>query len=172
MSQKPPHGYDEIVKFYGWDPEKYLVKETGLPNENWHKDHFTLLNLQLSFRLSWSPNQLVSKVLIHKKAMPAFELFFKSMIEENLWESLQPFAGCYAWRTKRSNGNLSMHAFGAAMDFSPFDNPMRNGIVSDWEVGPKPFTMPLEIVELARIAGLKWGGDFDDPMHFQYGTGY
>lgn len=166
---KPPNGYDEIVKFYGWDTEKYLVKETGLPNDNWHKDHFTLMSFPGPMIYN---GRNVTKALIHKKALEPFNGFLKVVEEEGLTKFLNPYAGCYAFRMKRVNHQLSMHSFGAAMDFNPSMNQQRQGIVTDWEIGNKPFAMSLTVVEIARAFDIKWGGDFDDPMHFQYGTGY
>lgn len=42
--------------------------------------------------------------------------------------------------------------------------------VMNFSAGGK--TVNSELVNLFRAHGWKWGGDFGDPVHFQYATGY
>ena len=78
----------------------------------------------------------------------------------------EDYGGCYCDRAIRGSGRfLSMHAFGAALDFRVVQNPL----------GGKPEEgMQKLIVPIFQKHGFTWGGDFarKDPQHFQYASGY
>lgn len=167
---KPPNGFDEIKAFYGWK-DSYLLLD-GTPSASWETENMVLIPLPAPLALSWNKEVNVTKVKLNKACAGYFKNFLEAVHFQGLWHHLNPYGGGYAWRLKRVSHKLSLHAFGGAMDFNPQHNGQIPGTVTDWEVGAKPFAMPLSIVEIARECGIKWGGDFDDPMHFQYGTGF
>ena len=170
---KPPHGYNEIAEFYNWK-DSYLDPTSGNPFPSWELEHMMILSFPIGVKipLSWNKDQSISGVKINKAVLKPFQIFFNAIEQQNFWSFLSPYGGGYTFRRKRVSHMLSLHAFGGALDFNPQHNPMVKGIVSNWEIGAKPFAMDLRIVEIARECGIKWGGDFDDPMHFQYGTGF
>ena len=75
---------------------------------------------------------------------------------------LEEYAGCFNFRKKRGGTSYSLHAYGAAIDFDPGSNAMRDS----W---PMRATMPLEVMEAFaregwKSAGAWWGYD---AMHFE-----
>lgn len=166
---KPPNGFDEIKEFYEWKDE--YLDPSGQPLPIWEAK-MILINLPSQLTLSWNTAIVISKVKIHRNCAQVYSDFFEALHQNGLMYSLNPFGGSYNFRLKRISHQLSMHAFGAAMDFNPLGNPMEKDIVSGWEAGKKPFAMNTQVVEIARALNIKWGGDFNDPMHFQYGIGY
>lgn len=82
----------------------------------------------------------------------------------------QPLGGSYEWRRIADQKNLSMHAFGVAIDI--------NTNYSDywlWEAGPDQIPhyrnrIPPEIVEVFERNGFIWGGKWYhyDTMHFEF----
>ena len=78
--------------------------------------------------------------------------------------STRTSGGCYHARTVRALGstsgvNLSVHSWGAALDFNVRGNCL----------GCVP-TLRCEIVQIFRALGFAWGGNFltPDGMHFEY----
>jgi D-alanyl-D-alanine carboxypeptidase len=74
------------------------------------------------------------------------------------------FGGCFSARVTRSltgnsGHNLSRHAWGAAIDLNPSDNPYGG-----------PSKMDQRVIDVFRRHGFVWGGTFlvPDPMHFEY----
>lgn len=78
--------------------------------------------------------------------------------------------GCFAPRMKRSNsGELSLHAFGCAVDINAAENPQARLGTPDCRRD-----IPDAWVEAFESAGWTWGGHFPrpDPMHFQLASNY
>lgn len=71
-------------------------------------------------------------------------------------------------------GDLSLHAFGQAIDINPFLNPwIRNGIVkpdgASYEPGRRgTLTAESPVVKYLKARGWTWGGDWDDPKDYQH----
>jgi hypothetical protein len=88
---------------------------------------------------------------------------FRAWYKENLWTALRTYDGGFTWRAKRDSTQLSMHAYGAALDF----NARTNRLGTKGDMDPR-------LVDIARAQGWTWGGEWKrpDPMHFQYGLGY
>lgn len=74
--------------------------------------------------------------------------------------------GCWNVRYKRSAAKqVSVHAYGLAVDINADRNPMKSPIETD---------MPPLFVDCFTRDGFTWGGTFPtpDPMHFQLCSGY
>lgn len=76
--------------------------------------------------------------------------------------------GCFAPRPKRTNGDLSVHSWGLAVDLNAATNPLAlvgGALVKD---------VPDSWVACFEAVGFTWGGRFPrpDPMHFQWCSGY
>ena len=74
---------------------------------------------------------------------------------------IHSYAGCYNYRKVRGSAtNLSLHAWGLAVDLNAPENPL--GGTS---------TQAPQLVAAFKDAGFFWGGNYHhrkDPMHFQY----
>jgi hypothetical protein len=69
------------------------------------------------------------------------------------------YAGCYAPRRIRPSGQLSLHAFGVAIDLNAAANPFMGRSRQD-----------RRLVRAMERQGFTWGGDWPtrpDPMHFE-----
>jgi hypothetical protein len=73
------------------------------------------------------------------------------------------FSGSFVYRSKRGASSLSMHAYGAAIDWDAPDNQMH--------ARRHLFTDESPLIRAFKIEGLVWGGDWDgdgvDAMHVQ-----
>jgi LysM repeat protein len=103
------------------------------------------------------------KIYGHKLLEPAFRAVFSEITDKGLASSLRTYDGCFIARHKMwdPGRDLSAHSWGIAIDLNAATNmPGMRG-----DMDPK-------IIEIFRAHGFKWGGDFGDPMHFQYCVNY
>lgn len=100
------------------------------------------------------------KVTVNKAAADAFKAFLDALEAEGY--KIGSIGG-YAMRNIAGTDKLSEHAYGAAIDINPAQNPQ----------GGNTTNMPADVQQLAARYGLIWGGLWSgksyDPMHFQYG---
>jgi hypothetical protein len=77
-------------------------------------------------------------------------------------EVIGDYNGCFNFRPMRGGSNLSMHAYGAAIDFMAG----RNGNKTSW---PTRASMPVSVMEIFAKEGWLSAGAFwgRDAMHFQ-----
>lgn len=139
---------DEMVAFFG---------ERGDP------DCMTTLKLPAPMRLYSATGPEIRELWVNKKiaeplygALKDLAALPEDMIEEF---ELHVCGGVFNDRKKRGGTTHSTHAYGAAIDISPNQNPLgKNG------------TIPVECVRIFEAWGAQWGGDFSrpDPMHFQW----
>lgn len=104
----------------------------------------------------------VNTIRCHKNVAESLKRVLTAISKSPNKNILQEYAGCYNNRKMRGGSLPSLHARGAAIDFSPSSN----GNYSSW---PTKATMPLEVMEeFAKegwlSAGAFWGRD---AMHFQ-----
>lgn len=99
----------------------------------------------------------------HKLLEPVFRAVFGEIMDKGLASSLRTYDGCFVPRHKMWNprNDLSAHSWGIAIDLNAATN--MPGMRGD---------MDPQIVEVFRAHGFTWGGDFGDPMHFQYCINY
>ena len=83
---------------------------------------------------------------------------FENILERGLKDQIRTWDGCFNIRSKRSSSNLSLHAWGIAVDINAAWN----------RFGKKP-TISSELVKCFTDAGFDWGGTWKTPdgMHFQ-----
>jgi len=87
-----------------------------------------------------------------------------------------PLGGIGGYRPRDSQlGDASYHAYGAAIDLNPSQNPYCSlrGAVDPQKLcdSPQPYTVPRELVEVFRHHGFTWGGNWrvaKDYMHFEW----
>lgn len=100
-----------------------------------------------------------AKFQVHEDVAPQFQGFLTELSQ--VYPHIKSGGG-YANRNVRgSSSKLSEHAYGAAIDINPTENPMGTKLVTD---------LPANVGELAAKYGLKWGGTFKgrkDAMHFE-----
>lgn len=113
----------------------------------------------------------IAHITIHKRCADSL-----SRVLSHVWETINGdlahanalgitrFSGSYNFRPIRGSRILSMHAYGAAIDFDAENNPL----TYKREIGCLTGEHPL--VKAFKLEGWIWGGDWKgrrDPMHFQ-----
>ena len=156
-----PNGFDEIVAEYG-NPKLFL-RADGTIHPSWEGVALGTCVLPEPLPLGWDEETKVSRIRVHRKLVLPLEAIFKEIHDAGFWSLLKTFDGCYAWRAKRGAKKLSLHCWGAALDF----NADTNQLGEDGD-------MPLEIVNVFVKHGWEWGGKWErkDPMHVQAARGY
>lgn len=121
--------------------------------------------------LSWDTSKVATAIRCHKKVAPSLreilaELWSKHGEDQARIERsrLHLYGGCYEFRRIRGANGVSLHSYGAAIDWDPDHNPLGKL----WKANTG---MMSEItIQVFTDAGWKWGGKFKkrkDPMHFQ-----
>lgn len=157
-----PHGCAAVREFYG-DPS-VLVREDGTVSPFW-ESRTTIVPFPAPLPLGWDRSKFARGARVHHLIADETQRVFRLLEKEGVWPLMRTFDGGYAWRQQRgSTSRLSMHAFGAALDFNAETN--RQG---------RPGDMPTEIVRVFEGCGWTWGGRWEgsrtDPMHFQFAKG-
>lgn len=110
--------------------------------------------------------QLVRKVRCHRLVQASLSRILSAI--RDLYKTpeairavgLDQYDGCYNFRPVRGASRLSMHAYGAAIDFDAAHNAL----------GSTHGRMPPEVVAIFKAEGWRWGGDYSgrkDWMHFE-----
>jgi len=86
---------------------------------------------------------------------------FEEIKEKGLSHLIDSFDGCYNYRNKRGGSSLSTHAWGIAFDINASQNPMGS---SKQTAGQSQLAAIFEKYGFHQLE--------NDPMHFQYCTGY
>ena len=152
--------------FYG----RHELKADGTPTSAWLKANLVVINTPYPMTPSWEPTAVVTRIQCHRLVAESLKRVLSGILSH--YGSIQSvrsarmhlYGGAYNYRRISGSANLSLHAFGAAIDLDPDHNPLG-----------KPFTldsgmMPEEVVALFDAEGWKWGGRFKsrkDCMHFQ-----
>ncbi len=150
----------ETVAFYG-DP--------SVSNTTWQRDNLVMCVPPFAMHFGRFP---VKRFQCHKKVCESLDVIFGELWklygcdqEKIDRDGISNFSGCYNFRNTRGSTHLSMHAFGAAIDFDAERNPMHHGEISTGFI-----TSESAIVHIFKKYGWFWGGDFHDrkdPMHFE-----
>jgi hypothetical protein len=157
---------NDMRTFYG-NPD---TDKDGLPDAKWEREHLTKVAPPFRMVLAWNIGQPISTMRVHKKC--ALSLLYilqkihgiyggdQAKIEE---ARMHLYGGAYNFRLTRGGTRLSTHAFGAAIDLDPANNPLGK----PWE--PDTGMIDLRVVEIFEAAGWVWGGRWHRPdcQHFQ-----
>jgi hypothetical protein len=157
----PPNGYAEIVATFG-DPKKYL-RDDGTISPLWEA-RMASVPFPEPLPLGWDPLVLARGARVHSFIADETRRVFELLAREGLWKKLRTFDGGYAWRPQRgSSTKLSLHSFGAALDFDAATNQL--GTSGDMDQG---------VIQVFEAAGWSWGGRWarPDPMHYNFARGY
>jgi hypothetical protein len=129
----------------------------------WEEEHLVLLPAPYALFMD---GQLVRNIRCHKLVRDSLRRILTAI--RDLYKTpeaihaagLDQYDGCYNYRVVRGASHLSMHAYGAAVDFDAADNPL----------GATHGRMPAEVVAIFKAEGWRWGGDYtgrQDWMHFE-----
>jgi peptidoglycan hydrolase-like protein with peptidoglycan-binding domain len=114
------------------------------------------------------PGGAVIAVTCHRKIAGVLAAVFADIHAAGMSDHIKSFDGCYCYRRKRgSSGSWSTHAWAIAVDVNVAWNPMVSNRKDMKVSGDQKVLVPF-----FEKHGFYWGGNFNDPMHFQYCTGY
>jgi hypothetical protein len=105
---------------------------------------------------------ILGTVRCHRALVPHLRAALRELVRRGLAHTVDPgdYAGCYAPRRIQPRGQLSLHAWGLAVDLNASRNPFRGTSHQD----PR-------LVRVMERHGFTWGGRWPtrpDPMHFEY----
>lgn len=140
-----PRGLSSIVKRFG---------QPGAPAASGGR-----VRLPAPLKLGWADSE-VNVVACHVDMVEVFTNVFKEIHARGLWPHLKTFDGIYNDRSVKRAGKKSTHAWGIAVDLNAATNRKNPG------------DMHPEIIEIFERHGFLHGREFNDPMHFQYASGY
>jgi hypothetical protein len=156
---------EELEAFYG----KHELGPEGLPTQKWIEDHLVLISTPFPLRLSWDTDITVRRVRCHRKVATSLGRVFQTIL--NHYGSPKAiaaaradlFGGCYEFRRISGSHVLSLHAWGAAVDLDPQQNPRGRVWVDGTGMMPRP------VISAFEAEGWAWGGRFKAKpvtMHF------
>lgn len=159
--QIAPHGYPEIVKFFG-DPMFDGVNVSP----KWER-----ANMVSARDLPGLTHSLYVHRLIEAPLRRALTRCVGFNDGYRIWT-----IGCFAPRLQRGSERVSVHTFGGAVDL----NAAANRLIICGEEDPRRQApgardIPPAWVHAFTDEGFTWGGLFHnrfDPMHFQYCSGF
>lgn len=154
-----------LIEFYG-DPRG----SNGEPSANFQARNLLRVTIPWRAVAAWDKDAVVRTALVNKRCADAVSRVFAHIWQEVGQDQahieimgMHLYGGAYNYRVKRGLSSLSVHAFGAALDF----DPEHNGL------GSKKGKMHPLVVDAFKSEGAVWGGNFKsrpDPMHFQFAT--
>jgi hypothetical protein len=158
-----PRCIEDLRRDFG-DPLPLILPD-GMIDSAWARSILATIDLPFPIPLSWDRTRSATRLRCHRKAASIFRDAFAKLKERGLERHVKSFGGCYAFRAKRRNHELSTHCWGLAVDLNPETNAL--GTAGD---------MSAEVVEVFASLGFEWGGSWTgaarDPMHFQFCRGY
>jgi hypothetical protein len=155
-----------LEAFYG--PIK--LGPTGQPTRAWEKATLITVPAPYPLALAWRPDQKISRVRCHRLVAASLTRILSQILSHfGTMEALQSarlhlFGGCYNYRLIGGSHRLSVHSFGAAVDFDPENNPLGRPYADGGRM------IPRAVVDIFEAEGWCWGGSFrrrPDCMHFQ-----
>jgi len=148
-----PRGYTQVVSTFGNPAHNHAAWETA---------NIVRANAPAGFHFNLLSGKTSNTVWVHQNIRDHFEQLFQKIANTGLWTAIQPVSGPYVYRAVRGGTQLSMHAFGIAIDINPAQFPRGQARSS-----PDPF-----VVQIFQDHGFHWGIFFPtpDPHHFQFAT--
>ena len=103
---------------------------------------------------------ILGAVTCHRVLFPQLRAALTEVVDQGLAEAIHPeqFAGCYYPRFIAGTHELSLHAFGIAVDLNVPENQRGT-----------PGLIDRRVVAIFQRWGFTWGGTwgYTDPMHFE-----
>lgn len=143
------HGRDGLVSYFGNPLAPFFEAQN-------------IVSFNLPYPLYYA-GQKVTTARAHRLAVPNFVQALTALRERGLIAQASNYGGIYNLRLKRTNGDLSTHSWGVAIDMEPAKYPLGS---TD--------RMSREVVQCFTEAGFVCGETFPvaDPGHFQLVIGY
>jgi hypothetical protein len=116
---------------------------------------------QVTVQMPAGPGGKMIKVTCHAKIADKLKAVFEEIKAKGLSGEIKSFDGCYNNRNKRGGSSKSIHAWGIGVDINAGQHPMGSS---------KQTPGQRAIAEVFAKHGFKQLPN--DPMHFQYATGY
>lgn len=116
---------------------------------------------QVTTKMPAGPGGKMIDVTCNAKIADKMKGAFEEIKEKGLSDQIKSFDGCFVNRNKRGGSTKSTHAWGIAFDVNASENPQ--GSTRQTE-GQRQLAAVFEKYGFHQIP--------DDPMHFQYATGY
>jgi hypothetical protein len=166
-----PRDEDKAIEEVFGRVSDYDYSDDGRPNRSWESSYLQKLDLPYAMRLAWNlKGPLVRHIYVNRAVYGSlaailqniYDLYGRDMNKIQA-ARMDIYGGCYNFRPRRGGHRLSLHAWGAAIDFDPENNPHGK----KWEEGKG--MIHKEVVEIFMREGWKWGGTFNNPdsMHFE-----
>lgn len=154
--------------FYG-DPTSHR-NAIAAPDKTWEVKNLQVVPLPWAGRLSWDLTKPCHGLRVHRLVAASLarilvQIWARAGESQKEIErlGLDRIGGGYCWRLTRGGHILSMHAFGAAVDFDPEHNAFGDTTPN--------LALPENrwVIEVFEAEGWVWGGRFGKPdgMHFQ-----
>jgi hypothetical protein len=136
---------------------------------DWARDH--LVHVQCPWQLHMGLHQPVPFITIHAQCADSL-----TRVLAQVWAAIgksqeaangrgySVFSGSFNFRPIRGSAQISMHAYGAAIDWDAPDNPMGYGNLHH------RFTDSDPLIAAFKAEGWRWGGDYcsrHDYMHVE-----
>jgi hypothetical protein len=138
----------------------------GHANQHWIEQN--LVHVATPWALFYTGKPIKPQVMIHHKVAESLGRVFKaiwdaaahSQAQIDAW-GMSDFSGSFNYRAKRGSSTLSMHAYGAAIDFDADRNGF--GDRTPHFAGAKP------VLDAWAAESWVWGGTWSKPdgMHWQ-----
>jgi hypothetical protein len=152
-----PEGRAAVIETFG-DLRSY-IRSDGTLSPRWEKDNIRRIVLPRPLTLS-GENLTVTRVTCHILLTDTLRSTLQKIDDAGKWDALHSYGGGFIFRNKRTNAEISLHAWGIAWDFDPEHNRLGT-----------PGSMDPTVVQIFEANGFFWGGLFHqtkDPMHFQF----
>jgi len=157
-----PHQDSESLNVFYGNP----MGRNGQVSPKWYAANIVKWTPPYPIWFSVNTKQQLKTLSIHKKCVPVFDAAFKAVLAHfglaKIHElRLDISGGAYNYRLERGGSNLSVHAWGCAIDMDPVHNPFPK----KWKTG----MIDPTFAQIMEDNGFWWrGSDGDiDPMHFQ-----
>ena len=166
VSMWPRENPEALAAFYG----RFELRSDGLPTTAWEAAHLVTTVAPYPLRAAWDPAVIITRIRCHRLVAESLKGVLRGILAHYgsvaavRTARMDRFGGVYNYRRIAGSAQLSLHAYGAAIDLDPANNPL--GRV--WKLGC--WMMPQAVVALFETAGWKWGGRFrsrKDCQHFQ-----
>ena len=155
-----------LEAFYG----PIRLGPTGQPTRAWERETLITIRAPYPLALAWRPDRRITRVSCHRLVAESLTRILSGIlshfgtIEAVRAARMDLFGGCYNYRLIGGSHRLSVHSFGAAVDFDPENNRLGLAYVEGSAM------MPRAVVDIFEGEGWRWGGSFrrrPDCMHFQ-----
>jgi peptidoglycan hydrolase-like protein with peptidoglycan-binding domain len=110
-----------------WPRHSQIEGFYGAPGSN-----HVVVQLPYPMKLAWDLNTSITRLTINRKCSESFLRVMTNVLDIYGIKRIQDlgldlFGGCYNNRNMRGGGRKSTHAYAAALDFDPLNNPLRGG---------------------------------------------